>query len=131
MTDVERHIRCQRCGAEMEMRDPGPGMPWAPDQFWVCPSAAAISGRLTRPDRARRTADKAKPATEPVLLTSDGLPHDLRFDLDDDPDDDPDEDDDIDEDDEDDDDDDDDEDDEDDERRRNVAGRDRCHRPFR
>lgn len=21
----------------MEMRDPGPGAPWTPDQFWVCP----------------------------------------------------------------------------------------------
>jgi len=29
-------IRCQRCGADMEMRDPGPGTPWTPDQFWVC-----------------------------------------------------------------------------------------------
>jgi DNA-directed RNA polymerase subunit RPC12/RpoP len=30
------HIRCMRCGTEMEMRDPGPGRPWTPDQFWVC-----------------------------------------------------------------------------------------------
>ncbi len=37
MTDVDLHIRCQRCGTEMEMRDPGPGMAWTPDQFWVCP----------------------------------------------------------------------------------------------
>jgi hypothetical protein len=29
-------MRCQRCGAEMEMRDPGEGTPWTPDQFWVC-----------------------------------------------------------------------------------------------
>jgi ribosomal protein L37E len=38
MSDVETdiHIRCQRCGAEMEMRDPGPGARWTPDQFWVC-----------------------------------------------------------------------------------------------
>ena len=36
----------------MEMRDPGPGMPWTPDQFWVCNAAAAISGRRThRPSR--------------------------------------------------------------------------------
>jgi hypothetical protein len=21
----------------MEMRDPSPGMPWKPDQYWVCP----------------------------------------------------------------------------------------------
>ena len=30
-------MRCQRCGAQMEMRDPAPGTPWKPDQFWVCP----------------------------------------------------------------------------------------------
>jgi len=36
MNHAGLHIRCQRCGAEMEMRDPGPGMPWTPDQFWVC-----------------------------------------------------------------------------------------------
>ena len=22
----------------MEMRDPAPGEPWKPDQFWVCPA---------------------------------------------------------------------------------------------
>src|SRR5438552_883913 len=27
MGDADLHIRCQRCGAEMEMRDPGPGVP--------------------------------------------------------------------------------------------------------
>jgi hypothetical protein len=31
-------MRCQRCGAQMEMRDPAPGGPWKPDQFWVCPT---------------------------------------------------------------------------------------------
>src|SRR5262249_4364487 len=36
MGEVDLHIRCMRCGAEMELRDPGPGMPWTPDQFWVC-----------------------------------------------------------------------------------------------
>jgi hypothetical protein len=36
MSDVNIHIRCQRCGAQMELRDPKPGMPWTPDQFWVC-----------------------------------------------------------------------------------------------
>jgi transposase-like protein len=30
-------MRCQRCGAQMEMRDPAPGGEWKPDQFWVCP----------------------------------------------------------------------------------------------
>ena len=36
MNDAGLHMRCQRCGAEMEMRDPGEGTPWTPDQFWVC-----------------------------------------------------------------------------------------------
>jgi hypothetical protein len=30
-------LRCQRCGAAMDLRDPAPGDPWKPDQFWVCP----------------------------------------------------------------------------------------------
>lgn len=38
MTDLDIHIRCQRCGAQMELRDPAPGMEWTPEQFWVCPT---------------------------------------------------------------------------------------------
>jgi len=30
-------LRCQRCGTDMEMRDPVPDGPWKSDQFWVCP----------------------------------------------------------------------------------------------
>jgi hypothetical protein len=37
MNELGLTIRCQRCGDEMELRDPAPGMPWTPDQFWVCP----------------------------------------------------------------------------------------------
>jgi uncharacterized protein with PIN domain len=33
-------MRCQRCGEQMEMRDPEPGGPWKPDQFWVCPKCS-------------------------------------------------------------------------------------------
>ncbi len=36
MADQELTIRCQRCGDPMEMKDPAPGEPWRPDQFWVC-----------------------------------------------------------------------------------------------
>jgi hypothetical protein len=46
----------------MELRDPAAGMPWTPDQFWVCPRC----GRhfwSTYPPQAR---DKAKPAPDPV-----------------------------------------------------------------
>jgi transposase-like protein len=34
---ADHRIRCQRCGAQMEMKDPAPGAPWRPEQFWVCP----------------------------------------------------------------------------------------------
>ena len=37
MSDVGIHIRCMRCGTQMDMKDPGPGMEWKSDQFWVCP----------------------------------------------------------------------------------------------
>lgn len=36
MDEVGIHIRCQRCGTQMEMRDPAPGGVWRPEQFWVC-----------------------------------------------------------------------------------------------
>ncbi len=37
MAEQELRIQCQRCGAAMEMKDPAPGDPWKPDQYWVCP----------------------------------------------------------------------------------------------
>ena len=66
MSDVDIHIRCMRCGTEMEMRDPGPGRPWTPDQFWVCPKC----GRHFWTTYPPPTRDKPKPAApEPVILT--------------------------------------------------------------
>ena len=40
VTDVAYSMNCQRCGTGMELRDPAPGMPWTPQQFWVCPHCA-------------------------------------------------------------------------------------------
>jgi rRNA maturation protein Nop10 len=37
MATPELKITCQRCGEQMEMKDPAPGDPWRADQFWVCP----------------------------------------------------------------------------------------------
>jgi len=37
MNELGIVIQCMRCGAEMDLRDPAPGMVWTPDQFWVCP----------------------------------------------------------------------------------------------
>ena len=36
MTDVDLQMRCQRCGAVMDLTDPGPGDAWTPEQFWIC-----------------------------------------------------------------------------------------------
>ena len=36
MSDVGVKVRCQRCGDQMDLRDPPPGTPWQPNQFWVC-----------------------------------------------------------------------------------------------
>jgi ribosomal protein L37E len=34
---VQIRIACQRCGTQMELRDPLAGEAWKPDQYWVCP----------------------------------------------------------------------------------------------
>jgi len=60
MVDVDIRIRCQRCGDQMELRDPAPGKAWTPDQFWVCQRC----GRhfwTTYPSPSR---DKGKAAAE-------------------------------------------------------------------
>ncbi|MCU0250947.1 MAG: hypothetical protein MUE61_12095 [Vicinamibacterales bacterium] len=38
MNDTLPRVRCQRCGDQMDMKDPGPGLAWTPDQYWVCPT---------------------------------------------------------------------------------------------
>ena len=58
MTDSGIQIRCMRCGTQMDMRDPGPDMPWTPDQFWVCPKC----GRHFWTTYPPPNRDKAKPA---------------------------------------------------------------------
>ena len=59
MTDVGIHIRCMRCGTQMDMRDPGPDMPWTPDQFWVCPKC----GRHFWTTYPPPNREKVKPAS--------------------------------------------------------------------
>ena len=62
MSDGTLQIRCMRCGAQMDMRDPGAGMPWTPDQFWVCPQC----GRHFWTTYPLPAPPKPKPATEPT-----------------------------------------------------------------
>jgi uncharacterized protein with PIN domain len=37
MPTIDLKIACQRCGEQMEMKDPAADGAWRPDQFWVCP----------------------------------------------------------------------------------------------
>jgi len=37
MSEIGLQIRCQRCGTQMDLRDPISAEAWKPDQFWVCP----------------------------------------------------------------------------------------------
>ena len=60
MTNTDIRIRCQRCGDQMELRDPGPGKAWAPDQFWVCQRC----GRHFWTTYPSPTRDKTKAAAE-------------------------------------------------------------------
>jgi hypothetical protein len=55
MTDVGIQIRCQRCGTQMDLKDPLAGMPWRPDQFWVCPRCGRHFWTTYPPPAAKET----------------------------------------------------------------------------
>src|ERR1700704_3743106 len=57
MSEIDLHIRCQRCGTDMELRDPVSVENWKPDQFWVCPKC----GRHFWSTYPPPNRDKAKP----------------------------------------------------------------------
>jgi DNA-directed RNA polymerase subunit RPC12/RpoP len=60
MNELGIEIRCMRCGEPMDLRDPMPGMPWPPDQFWVCPRC----GRHFWTTYPPPNREKIKPTTE-------------------------------------------------------------------
>jgi hypothetical protein len=37
MNHPDVSVRCQRCGAQMDLTDPAPEDPWPAQQFWECP----------------------------------------------------------------------------------------------
>jgi hypothetical protein len=62
MPDFDLKIQCQRCGEQMEMKDPALGQPWQPNQFWVCPNC----GRHFWTTYANPPGAAASPATPPA-----------------------------------------------------------------
>jgi ribosomal protein L37E len=75
MATLELKIPCQRCGEQMEMKDPAPGDPWRPDQFWVC----LRCGRhfwSTYPAPPAQAAAASAPAAAAAPPTATTLPSD-------------------------------------------------------
>ena len=76
MHDVKVQIRCQRCGNQMELKDPGPDDTWTPQQFWECqacgrhfwttypPPKKPVPPKATKP--APPQSDVAAPQARPV-----------------------------------------------------------------
>lgn len=68
-------VRCQRCGAQMDLRDPGPDDPWPPQQFWECPDCNRhfwTTYPALKPAKPKPAADGAKPApaAKPAAATA-------------------------------------------------------------
>ncbi len=55
-------IRCQRCGEQMELRDPARGQPWPPQQFWKCPTCGRNFWTTYPPPKKAKPPAAAKPA---------------------------------------------------------------------
>ena len=48
----------------MDLRDPAPGTPWMPDQYWVCPACGRhFWSTYPPPKKDEPKAADAKPAT--------------------------------------------------------------------
>lgn len=81
MADLGLQIRCQRCGDQMELKDPAPGQAWPPLQFWVCNRcgrhfwttyAAAPGAKAAAPPPA--TPNLNTPASPPHAPATNGNP---------------------------------------------------------
>jgi hypothetical protein len=66
MSEHELRIRCMRCGEQMDMRDPGPGMAWTPDQFWVCPRCGRHFWTTYPPPAKPKPAEPAAKPADPA-----------------------------------------------------------------
>jgi ribosomal protein L37E len=71
MADPVLQIRCQRCGDQMEMKDPAPGQPWALQQFWVCNRCGRhFWTTYTAPPGAKAAAPAATPGATTAAPTA-------------------------------------------------------------
>ena len=61
MVEFNVQIRCQRCGEQMELRDPAQDQPWPPNQFWKCPTCGRNFWTTYPPPKKPKPAEPAKP----------------------------------------------------------------------
>jgi DNA-directed RNA polymerase subunit RPC12/RpoP len=66
MASSDLKIACQRCGDQMEMKDPAPGDPWRPDQYWVCVRCGRHFWSTYPAPPAPAAAAAAPPSTDTV-----------------------------------------------------------------
>ena len=67
MATFDVKIACQRCGEQMEMKDPAPGATWRADQFWVCPRCGRHFWSTYPAPAAPAAAAGAAPAATPKV----------------------------------------------------------------
>ena len=65
MNHPDVSVRCQRCGAQMDLTDPAPEDPWPAQQFWECPQCNRHFW-TTYP-----AVKPAKPAAKPAATAAD------------------------------------------------------------
>jgi transposase-like protein len=61
-------VRCQRCGSQMDLSDPGPDDPWPPQQYWECPQCNRHFWTTYPPLKAAKPA--AKPTPKPAATVA-------------------------------------------------------------
>jgi hypothetical protein len=77
MATFDVKIACQRCGEQMEMKDPAPGDPWRTDQFWVFPRCgrhfwSTYPAPVPAASAPATTAAAAAPATAAAVAAPKG-----------------------------------------------------------
>lgn len=69
MSDLELQLRCQRCGTQMDLRDPVRGTPWVPQQYWVCPACGRHFWTTYPQPTVKPAEEKPAAAAKPAAAT--------------------------------------------------------------
>ena len=64
MNHPDVSVRCQRCGTQMDLKDPGPQDPWPPQQFWECPACNRHFWTTYPPVKPPKPKPAPKPAAK-------------------------------------------------------------------